>query len=75
MIGIFVRRQHAADLVVPLLAGARAPVVRGEDEAALLEILAQPHDFLVREARGAAVFDEDVRTLEEVGIGGADTVM
>ena len=72
MIGIFLRRQHAADLFVPLLAGARAPVVRGEDEAALLEILAQPHHFLVREARGAAVFDEDVRTLEEVGIGWAD---
>src|SRR6185295_5653508 len=69
---ILLGRQHAADLLVPLLTSPRAPVVGREDEAALLEILAQLDHLIVGEARGAAVFDEDVRTLEERRVGGGD---
>ena len=40
-------RQDAADLLVELLLGPVAVIVRDEQEAALQQVLPQPRDFLV----------------------------
>ena len=67
---VAVAGQHLPDLFGPLLAGAGAPVVRREDEAPLEQILAQLQHLVVSEARGPAVFHQDVGALEQIGIAG-----
>src|SRR5499427_2912660 len=69
---ILVRRQHPADLVLPLVPRARSPEVVDDDISALLQIGAKALHLLVAEADDAHVFHVDDRTTIQKRIGEAN---
>ena len=69
---ILVRRQHARQLVNPLVPRLVAPVIIQPQEPALQQVRAQRLDLRVAELRGAGVFHADIRALIELGVGEPD---
>ncbi len=70
--GNWPRGQHAADLIVELVPGKRAVIVRDEQEDPLQQVLPQARQLDLAEARRARILHEDERTLEERLVGEAD---
>src|SRR5258708_20375266 len=62
---ILAGRQHLPDLFGKLLPRQRSPVIVDGDEAALLEIRAEPFDFRIGKARRARVFEMQHRAAEQ----------
>ena len=66
------RRQHASDLLRPLLPGGRAPEIVDPQEPALFQIRAEVLHLLVRQARRAHIFHEEHVAAGEQRIGQPD---
>ncbi len=58
-IGILLGRQHAADLILPVLPRVRPPEVVGPQEAALQEVFPQPGGMSLGESNRAGIGGED----------------
>jgi hypothetical protein len=64
------RRQDARELRLERFERVRPPEVIRPQEAALHQVLTEPHDLLVAERGGACVLDLDERAIEERVVGG-----
>src|SRR5206468_3946237 len=63
---------HKTNLLVELLLGVYAVVIRHEQKAALEQVFPEPLYFRVREARGSGIFHEGERALKQRIVGQAD---
>ena len=70
--GYSVLRQHATDLLVELLLGRHAVVVRHEQKAALEQVFPEPLDLDVSEPRRPGILHERERALKQRIVGQPD---